>query len=89
MNLYSIGVSALVCAVLIGCASPQVHNLDGPIQHPEFGKLFDYQIGGPYSPAKDVATVIRDRHAKPAVGAYNVCYINAFQTQPNDSDKRC
>ena len=44
---------------------------------------FDYQIGGAYEPAADVGIVSRDRTEAPARGAYNVCYVNAFQTQPD------
>ncbi|MEU6058073.1 endo alpha-1,4 polygalactosaminidase [Streptomyces sp. NPDC047097] len=44
---------------------------------------FDYQIGGAYTPPKGVRAVSRDRSAKPAPGLYNVCYVNAFQAQPD------
>ncbi|KAH7100761.1 glycoside hydrolase family 114 protein, partial [Auriculariales sp. MPI-PUGE-AT-0066] len=44
---------------------------------------FDYQIGGPYTPASDVKVVSRDNTASPVAGLYNICYINAFQTQPD------
>ncbi|MFE6892567.1 endo alpha-1,4 polygalactosaminidase [Streptomyces sp. NPDC057694] len=44
---------------------------------------FDYQIGGPYKPPSGVGAVSRDRGAKPAKGLYNVCYVNAFQAQPD------
>ncbi|MDT4919502.1 MAG: hypothetical protein QOI15_404 [Pseudonocardiales bacterium] len=43
---------------------------------------FDYQIGGAYRPAAGVEIVDRDRHAAPAAGRYNICYVNAFQAQP-------
>ncbi|MBA9050108.1 MULTISPECIES: endo alpha-1,4 polygalactosaminidase [Streptomyces] len=49
---------------------------------PAADATFDYQIGGPYTPAKGVTAVSRDRSAKPAKGLYNVCYVNAFQAQP-------
>jgi hypothetical protein len=42
---------------------------------------FDYQIGGDYKPLPSVKIVARDRTATPAPGDYNICYINAFQTQ--------
>jgi hypothetical protein len=42
---------------------------------------FDYQIGGDYRPLSSVKIVDRDRTATPAPGVYNICYINAFQTQ--------
>ena len=47
---------------------------------------FDYQLGGPYQPAEGVTIVERDHTEAPAPGVYNVCYINAFQTQPGDLD---
>jgi glycosyl hydrolase family 114 len=42
---------------------------------------FDYQIGGAYKPLPSVKIVDRDRTSHPAPGVYNICYINAFQTQ--------
>ncbi|KAJ8073916.1 hypothetical protein PM082_012194 [Marasmius tenuissimus] len=50
---------------------------------PANGK-FDYQIGGAYTPASDVRVVTRDRKASPVSGKYNICYVNAFQTQPDE-----
>ena len=50
---------------------------------PTANATFDYQIGGPYTPAKGVTAVSRDRSAKPATGLYNICYVNAFQAQPD------
>lgn len=51
------------------------------VRRPPANGQFDYQIGGGYRPAAGVKIVDRDRTAKPAPGVYNVCYINAFQTQ--------
>ena len=43
---------------------------------------FDYQIGDPYPLPAGVQVVSRDWFdAQPAEGAYNICYVNAFQTQ--------
>ncbi|WP_199840445.1 endo alpha-1,4 polygalactosaminidase [Streptomyces sp. AS58] len=42
---------------------------------------FDYQIGGAYPPARGVKVVTRDVKESPAEGLYNICYVNAFQTQ--------
>lgn len=47
--------------------------------------VFDYQIGGAYSPAQNVRIVDRDRGDKPVPGRYNICYVNAFQTQPEEN----
>ena len=46
---------------------------------------FDYQIGGAYTPAPGVTIVDRDRTSTPVAGKYNVCYVNAFQSQPGES----
>jgi hypothetical protein len=51
---------------------------------PPANKQFDYQIGGIYNPLTNVATVDRDRTDPPVAGKYNVCYVNAFQTQPDE-----
>jgi hypothetical protein len=48
---------------------------------PPVNAQFDYQIGGSYQPDPDVGIVDRDRTTEPAPGVYNICYINAFQTQ--------
>lgn len=48
---------------------------------------FDYQIGGAYKPPAGVSVVSRDREAAPAAGIYNICYVNAFQVQPNEVDE--
>lgn len=51
---------------------------------PDPGVDWDYQIGGARTPAPGVGTVVRDRRDEPS-GAYDVCYVNAFQTQPDES----
>jgi hypothetical protein len=43
---------------------------------------FDYQIGAPYTPPAGVTVVTRDYTVSPAAGAYNICYVNAYQVQP-------
>ncbi len=57
----------------------------GGVTLPPANGVFDYQIGGPYTPAASTAIVDRDRLESPAAGKYNVCYVNAFQTQPGES----
>jgi hypothetical protein len=42
----------------------------------------DYQLGGAYPPPAGVGVVARDWREQPAAGAYGICYINGFQTQP-------
>ena len=58
----------------------------GGVELPPLHAGFDYQIGGAYPPAKDVRVVSRDRSARPAPGLYNICYVNAFQAQPDERD---
>lgn len=53
------------------------------VKLPPVNASFDYQIGGAYTPPKGVRVVSRDRAAKPAKGLYNICYVNAFQAQPD------
>jgi hypothetical protein len=52
------------------------------VQLPPVNAKFDYQLGGAYPPPAGVTAVTRDRHGQPVGGAYSICYVNAFQTQP-------
>jgi hypothetical protein len=54
------------------------------VELPPLHAGFDYQIGGAYPPPAGVRIVSRDRAASPAPGLYNICYVNAFQTQPDE-----
>ncbi|WP_235021757.1 MULTISPECIES: endo alpha-1,4 polygalactosaminidase [unclassified Rathayibacter] len=63
-------------ALLAGCAASPAP--------PPAGARFDYQLGGGYPPTEGVDLVVRDRSDEPAPGAYSVCYVNAFQTQPGE-----
>lgn len=44
----------------------------------------DYQLGGAYPPPAGVGIVSRDRNDSPAMGLYNICYLNGFQVQPGE-----
>ncbi|QIZ02163.2 endo alpha-1,4 polygalactosaminidase [Streptomyces sp. S1D4-11] len=55
------------------------------VQLPPLHAGFDYQIGGAYPPPSGVRIVSRDRSDSPAPGLYNICYVNAFQAQPDES----
>ncbi|WP_327299029.1 endo alpha-1,4 polygalactosaminidase [Streptomyces sp. NBC_01197] len=61
-------------------ASPSAR--DGGVRKPPARASFDYQLGGPYQPPAGVRAVSRDRTADPVPGLYNICYVNAFQSQP-------
>ncbi|WP_324012944.1 endo alpha-1,4 polygalactosaminidase [Microbacterium sp. JZ37] len=74
------GAAALLAAAALvaGCAAA-----DDGIRLPPRDGVLDYQLGGAYAPAPEVTIVVRDRTEAPADGAYGVCYVNLFQTQPD------
>jgi hypothetical protein len=77
----AVAVSAtVVAAAVVGLSRA---NADAMAMPPANAK-FDYQIGEPYPPPSGVRVVSRDRKAAPASGRYNICYVNAFQTQPSE-----
>jgi hypothetical protein len=53
---------------------------------PAANALWDYQIGGAYTPPSGVQVVSRDRNSAPASGLYNICYVNGFQIQPDEEN---
>jgi hypothetical protein len=57
---------------------------DAAVQAPPVHVAFSYQLGGAFAPAPGVEMVDRDRGAPPVRGLYNVCYVNAFQAQPEE-----
>ncbi|CAL9591586.1 hypothetical protein SUDANB145_05236 [Streptomyces sp. enrichment culture] len=75
----AVALAALVCAP--GNATAATVTL------PPAGAGFDYQIGGAYTPPAGVEVVTRDHEDAPADGLYNICYVNAFQTQPGATDE--
>jgi hypothetical protein len=44
----------------------------------------DYQLGGAVEAPDHVGIVVRDREAAPQPGRFNVCYVNGFQSQPQE-----
>ncbi|OUZ12393.1 hypothetical protein BHE97_01335 [Aeromicrobium sp. PE09-221] len=50
------------------------------------GGVVDYQLGGAYEPDDEVTIVVRDRTDEPDPSRYSICYVNAFQTQPDERD---
>lgn len=55
----------------------------GSVRLPPTAGEFDYQLGGVYPLPAGVTVVSRDRADRPAKGAYSICYVNGFQTQPD------
>lgn len=80
--LWSAPLAALILVVLTGSANA------GPktaaITPPPANATFDYQIGGAYPPPSGVTVVSRDRTADPTPDTYSICYVNAYQTQPDE-----
>lgn len=85
---------SLVVLVLAGCGGRSADRPQTPrpaTAHarpalPPVHAGFDYQIGGAYPPPPGVRVVSRDRGAAPAAGRYSICYVNAFQAQPDALD---
>ena len=76
-------VLALVVLVALALALSAVPaNARGQVR-PPVNAAADYQLGGAYRPAAGVRVVTRDRTDRPA-GGYDICYVNAFQTQPGE-----
>jgi hypothetical protein len=74
----------VVLGLLLCGPAGAVHH--SPYAAPPVNAKFDYQLGGAYPPPAGVRVVTRDRTDQPAAGLYNICYVNAFQTQPGDID---
>lgn len=71
--------------LLAGCSLiPATPDVD--IQLPPSGGGFDYQLGGGYELPVGVTVVARDSTDESADGAYNICYVNGFQTQPGEGE---
>ncbi|RZU65149.1 glycosyl hydrolase family 114 [Microterricola gilva] len=84
MHARLIVVAALCVLALTGCtAAPDAA---ATVRLPPTSGGFDYQLGGAYDTAAPAAVVVRDVTAQPLPGAYNVCYVNGFQTQPGDAE---
>ncbi|HET9658624.1 MAG TPA: endo alpha-1,4 polygalactosaminidase, partial [Kineosporiaceae bacterium] len=58
-----------------------------PVLLPPVNQPWDYQLGAAYRPAAGVTVITRDHAQPPVPGAYNICYVNAFQTQPGESGR--
>ncbi|PWN01161.1 hypothetical protein DJ010_20180 [Nocardioides silvaticus] len=75
-------VGVVTLFVTLAVAAP-AHAAPGPLFEPD--QDVDYQLGGVWDGVpEDVGIVVRDRTAEPLEGRYNVCYVNGFQTQPDE-----
>jgi hypothetical protein len=79
-----VAIAALLA--IAGCAPTGPGRETPSIPLPPAGAGFDYQLGGGYPVPDGVAVVARDSTDSPAEGAYNICYVNGFQTQPGEGE---
>jgi Glycoside-hydrolase family GH114 len=73
-----------VAGVALARGGPTRHHHRHAPSPPPAHARFSYQIGGSFSP--QAGTVVdRDRTSSPARGHYDICYVNAFQTQSDEA----
>ena len=70
-------------ALLVALGGSPAHGGE-TISPPPAGAPFDYQLGGARPVPDGVGIVVRDRSDEPDPNLYNVCYVNGFQTQPDE-----
>jgi hypothetical protein len=78
--------AAVVAALLLLVTSCSDEPDLPPREMPPAGGQLDYQLGGAYQPDVPVKIVVRDRSKIIDGRRYNICYLNALQTQPNEAD---
>jgi len=79
-SLPAVVVGALVW-VLVATGAPAA----GEVEPLPVTDAWDYQLGGARAVPARVDVVVRDRRAAPVGGeVYDVCYVNGFQTQPDE-----
>lgn len=79
-----LAAAAVAFALIQSDASGAVMGKAAAYALPPVNAKFDYQIGQDYAPPTGVKVVSRDREAPAAAGLYNICYVNAFQVQPQE-----
>ena len=75
--------AVLATVLLLTLASCAPASTEPPLL-PTTGRV-DYQLGGAYDPPADVSVVVRDSTEPPLAGVYSICYLNGFQTQPQQA----
>ncbi|MFI2105448.1 endo alpha-1,4 polygalactosaminidase [Isoptericola sp. NPDC019693] len=92
--LRSACTAVLALAATASCAAGQAASSSAPtgmtpsVALPPTSGTFDYQLGGAYDEVAgaSIDVVVRDATAEPLPDAYNLCYVNGFQTQPDQAD---
>jgi hypothetical protein len=75
-------LAAVVACIAVGASAGSAYAAPDPGPLPT-GTDVDYQLGGARAVPGHVGIVVRDRTARPVADRYNVCYVNGFQTQPD------
>lgn len=87
----------VVLAAVTGCstaepdppadrAPSQVSSVSASISVPPQNGRFSYQIGGAFTPPAGVSILARDHTDRAEPDVFSICYINAFQAQPDAVD---
>ena len=77
--------SVIAACVIVLTACGDGDRPGAGVELPPVGAEFDYQLGAAYDPPMTTrGIVVRDRTAEPAAGHYSICYVNGFQTQPDE-----
>ena len=79
----SVGASASAFADVNGSATADAEQVTTRALPPD-DVDWDYQLGGSVAPGEGVGTVVRDRRAEAFAQGYSICYVNGFQTQPDE-----
>lgn len=89
----AIVATALLAACSSGAADAVTPTADdSEFELPPTSGVFDYQLGGAYDELDlgdepvGIDVVVRGATSEPLDGAYSVCYVNGFQTQPDDAE---
>lgn len=96
-KLTSLGGAVLAASLLVACSAGAADAVTPTSESSDFALpptsgVFDYQLGGSYDELDlgddpiAIDVVVRDATSEPLDGAYSVCYVNGFQTQPDDAE---
>ena len=85
----AVALLLMAAACATGSPAPEQRSpvvASGTSRIPDAG-TFDYQLGGASEVPPGARIVVRDASATPAPGVVSICYVNAFQTQPGESEQ--
>jgi len=82
--LTPLGLALLLALGTTGVPATPANAAAAAVEPLPEGTDVDYQLGGPASRPTHVGIIARDRRASPVAGRYNICYVNGFQTQPDE-----